>query len=263
MKREGRAARLVDEIAGQLASAHRVRLPLVSDDDAVAISRQLHAEIADGCAERARAVAARGEVIACARGCNACCANVIFVYEPEAVEVAEWLARPEQREARAAFLAAYPAWHAETGASAAAIRDLHGRGAFDEAQRAYEELRARAILCAFNVDGACAIYPVRPNVCRNTHALGTAERCAPGSAERPRFLEHAPLEATLDRARRVLRAVQQRRLGTTAAGALCDVVHERLTAPPPEEEEAPVAEPGRNDPCPCGSGRKYKRCHGA
>jgi preprotein translocase subunit SecA len=22
-------------------------------------------------------------------------------------------------------------------------------------------------------------------------------------------------------------------------------------------------EPGRNDPCPCGSGKKYKRCHGA
>lgn len=21
-------------------------------------------------------------------------------------------------------------------------------------------------------------------------------------------------------------------------------------------------EPGRNDPCPCGSGRKYKKCHG-
>ena len=24
-----------------------------------------------------------------------------------------------------------------------------------------------------------------------------------------------------------------------------------------------VAEPGRNDPCPCGSGKKYKKCHGA
>jgi len=24
-----------------------------------------------------------------------------------------------------------------------------------------------------------------------------------------------------------------------------------------------VAAPGRNDPCPCGSGRKYKKCHGA
>jgi preprotein translocase subunit SecA len=34
---------------------------------------------------------------------------------------------------------------------------------------------------------------------------------------------------------------------------------------------APVAQPyvrdepkiGRNDPCPCGSGKKYKKCHGA
>jgi SEC-C motif domain protein len=24
-----------------------------------------------------------------------------------------------------------------------------------------------------------------------------------------------------------------------------------------------TAAPGRNDPCPCGSGKKYKRCHGA
>lgn len=34
------------------------------------------------------------------------------------------------------------------------------------------------------------------------------------------------------------------------------------------EEDAPKkpihveAEPGRNDPCPCGSGKKYKKCHG-
>lgn len=36
---------------------------------------------------------------------------------------------------------------------------------------------------------------------------------------------------------------------------------ERLLAPP-----APVqakTQPGRNDPCPCGSGRKFKRCCGA
>ena len=24
-----------------------------------------------------------------------------------------------------------------------------------------------------------------------------------------------------------------------------------------------AAKVGRNDPCPCGSGKKYKRCHGA
>jgi hypothetical protein len=36
------------------------------------------------------------------------------------------------------------------------------------------------------------------------------------------------------------------------------------------EAEAPAntpvsvdKEPGRNDPCPCGSGKKYKKCHGA
>ncbi|MYH32847.1 MAG: hypothetical protein F4133_03455, partial [Gammaproteobacteria bacterium] len=39
---------------------------------------------------------------------------------------------------------------------------------------------------------------------------------------------------------------------------------------PPAAAPAPVqtyrrARPrvGRNDPCPCGSGKKYKRCHGA
>jgi preprotein translocase subunit SecA len=25
----------------------------------------------------------------------------------------------------------------------------------------------------------------------------------------------------------------------------------------------PVPEVGRNEPCPCGSGKKYKKCHGA
>ncbi len=29
-----------------------------------------------------------------------------------------------------------------------------------------------------------------------------------------------------------------------------------------ETKAEPVPRVGRNDPCPCGSGRKYKRCHG-
>ena len=33
---------------------------------------------------------------------------------------------------------------------------------------------------------------------------------------------------------------------------------------PPRQEPRRVDKvPGRNDPCPCGSGRKYKKCHGA
>jgi preprotein translocase subunit SecA len=33
-------------------------------------------------------------------------------------------------------------------------------------------------------------------------------------------------------------------------------------APPPRQPRA-LPKVGRNDPCPCGSGRKYKKCHGA
>ncbi len=31
----------------------------------------------------------------------------------------------------------------------------------------------------------------------------------------------------------------------------------------PEPPPAPAGKVGRNDPCPCGSGKKYKKCHGA
>ena len=38
----------------------------------------------------------------------------------------------------------------------------------------------------------------------------------------------------------------------------------RLRSPaPPTQSTTPRLNVGRNDPCPCGSGVKYKRCHGA
>jgi preprotein translocase subunit SecA len=51
----------------------------------------------------------------------------------------------------------------------------------------------------------------------------------------------------------------------------------RVWAPPPREPARAISPPpppvqtrvrespkiGRNDPCPCGSGKKYKKCHGA
>ena len=54
-------------------------------------------------------------------------------------------------------------------------------------------------------------------------------------------------------------------------GTVDDVLQEMAVfgeAPPTEEEDWPVPEPvrnalrdvGRNDPCPCGSGKKYKKC---
>jgi preprotein translocase subunit SecA len=38
---------------------------------------------------------------------------------------------------------------------------------------------------------------------------------------------------------------------------------EEPALPPPVEPVHVDKEPGRNDPCPCGSGKKYKKCCGA
>jgi uncharacterized protein len=49
--------------------------------------------------------------------------------------------------------------------------------------------------------------------------------------------------------------------------ALPDMLHDlhvhRIEALTPREPVRRAATPERNDPCPCGSGRKYKKCHGA
>ena len=43
----------------------------------------------------------------------------------------------------------------------------------------------------------------------------------------------------------------------------------RVPVEPPDpvvavpEPPAAAQKPGRNDPCPCGSGKKFKKCHGA
>ena len=36
-----------------------------------------------------------------------------------------------------------------------------------------------------------------------------------------------------------------------------------VQAPPTADEQQAVHKVGRNDPCPCGSGKKYKKCHGS
>jgi len=37
----------------------------------------------------------------------------------------------------------------------------------------------------------------------------------------------------------------------------------RPATPEPAFARNPYAGVGRNDPCPCGSGKKFKKCHGA
>ncbi|MET0836984.1 MAG: SEC-C metal-binding domain-containing protein, partial [Thermoleophilaceae bacterium] len=61
-------------------------------------------------------------------------------------------------------------------------------------------------------------------------------------------------EAALERARAGSRATATAGAGGAAATTV-STTGQRIVA---EEDRV-----GRNDPCPCGSGKKYKKCHGA
>src|SRR5581483_7280177 len=61
-------------------------------------------------------VESRGEhKIACAAGCNACCANFVRCSKAEALLVADWLRRPENAAALARFREKLPAWRSNAG----------------------------------------------------------------------------------------------------------------------------------------------------
>lgn len=54
-----------------------------------------------------------------------------------------------------------------------------------------------------------------------------------------------------------------RRAGRGGGGDSEEVVARESPPAPPANVAGIVAKVGRNAPCPCGSGRKYKHCHGA
>lgn len=227
-----RLGELVAELGahpGYALGARRFPRP-VSDDDAAAIASALADEMDEGAALRARAAAEQGDTIVCAPGCSACCEVMVMVYRPEALAVARWLGADENREAREHFRAAYPAWRDAAGDTAA---ELGARFAAGDA-RGYDRLRLaqfkRRLMCAFNRDGRCTIYPVRPLGCRNAHALETNARCAADSKVPPTALAFVPLERLLEGANRLLRAAHNAspKAQRHRPHALCAAVHDLL-----------------------------------
>jgi hypothetical protein len=230
--------------------------PRVDRGDAVAITRHLHAELDRGVEARRGQVEQAGHAIACARGCTSCCEQVIVVLEPEALSVARWLADPAQAARRARFEAAHPAWRARAGDLVERTADAADRQDHPTQVAVANEAFARHLLCPFNHEGGCEIYPVRPAVCREKEALDSQEPCKQLDGE-PRVPTWVPIERFMDRIRDV-----------------SDAMHAAI-APPPQRP-VPLADrvlallaegdrpaPGRNEPCPCGSGKKHKKCCGA
>jgi Fe-S-cluster containining protein len=238
----------VAEALAEAASkpAPKRRLPVVSASDAAGLVELLYEQL-DEAIERRHADAERaGQVIACKRGCNACCASPVVVGEHEALTVARWLSLPAQAAVRERFLSRYPSWRAALGELIEQVTKAPDEAARAERGIAY---RQRWAMCPFNEQGDCAIYPVRPALCRKAHALDSNAACQEPDGE-PDTFAHPEVEATYE-AQEGLRVVLHHSLRPGRVGeALPKAVLRRLTA----------ATAFPNQPCPCGSGQKHRRC---
>jgi Fe-S-cluster containining protein len=228
----------LDQLVGELASnpgyaTGHARFPRrVSLDEAGRIAGVLQDEVDRGVDQRAAMIDAQGWQLACKRGCNGCCEEPIMVFRPEAARVARWLDRPENGEIRAAFRAGYPAWRDRQGDTPAR---LSATFAADPARYvdAHKAAWARRILCAFNVDGACSIYPVRPIVCRLAHALDTSEHCRGGATQPAHRASFVPLDQFVATTRKLLAAAHHAARGPKGrVEALCTAVYELLPPTP-------------------------------
>lgn len=202
--------------------------------DARTIAADIHRSVDNGTAKRAELAAEQGHPVACRAGCSACCRQLVMIWAAEAELIAAWLDEPAQEATRLAFLEAYPRWRDD---SAAAIKLVLERTAANDAKGQFAALVdhwRKGVMCAFNHDGTCSIYPVRPSLCRHAHALDTSERCVPdettGSAAMS--LQFVPLEQFMKKTKELSMAMHHA-LGRPRKRSepLCTAVYQRLRKP--------------------------------
>jgi Fe-S-cluster containining protein len=234
-KEAERLRNLVEELASDpgYASGARKFPRRVSLDDAVTIAGGLQDEVDAGVAARDAQIASQSLVLACKRGCNGCCEEPIMIFRPEAARVARWLEQPENAAVRDAFRAAYRTWKAAVGDMPAKLSQLSA-GDPGTYIAAHIEGWKLGVLCAFNHGGDCTIYPVRPIVCRNGHAINTSEYCHGASTRPATRATFVPLDQFIARTRKLLAATHNAARGPRGRiEALCQVVYEMLISRPP------------------------------
>jgi Fe-S-cluster containining protein len=222
--------RLIEQLAADLdgyATTRRFprRLKL---DEAAEVAEFVHTQVDQGVDARAAAIARSGTSLACTRGCTGCCEEPIMVFRPEAARVARWLALPENADARAAFVAAYPAWKERIGDTVARLSELYASDAKNYVAHHVDAWR-KGVLCAFNQNGDCTVYPVRPTVCRTGHALETNQHCSGASETSAARATFVPLDDFVARTRRLLLATHNATHGARGRPeALPHLVHAML-----------------------------------
>jgi preprotein translocase subunit SecA len=75
--------------------------------------------------------------------------------------------------------------------------------------------------------------------------------------------EEAERQRRLEQAMRFQHAAPEQLTAAPGAGGLSDEQGESQPLAPAEPFVRDHRKVGRNEPCPCGSGKKYKHCHGA
>ncbi|MFO0576584.1 MAG: hypothetical protein U1A78_21470 [Polyangia bacterium] len=227
----------VEELVGALlrhpgfASGERRFPRRVERDEGADLAEQLMAQVDRACAARSQVSARQGLPIVCSRGCSGCCEELVLVYLPEAAAVTRYLMRPENHAARDAFLAGFPAWQKAVGDAAVRMSECVARGDNKGYVERHQAQWRRRILCAFNRDGECTVYPVRPLACRNAHAVETPTRCSGANVSGPPAarVEYQPLDEYLRGARTVLIAAHHAMGGERRRPqALCEAVHRLL-----------------------------------
>jgi Fe-S-cluster containining protein len=205
--------------------------------EAAAMTTALYAQLDVAAETRAEELAQAGTPLACHRGCIGCCHSVVAASEPEVVTIVRWLGRDDNADARAGFLTAYPRWRAALGADHDAVADALDRSSRRATLDALGAAFRRAVLCAFNRDGECMIYPVRPVVCRSAHAIDGHARCAPDATEPAHLATDATFDAVLGSVMSMLGMVHGVMTSGRRRVPLCDAVHDQLAAlegePPP------------------------------
>lgn len=203
------------------------KAPAITAEDAAGISKHFHAQ-ADRGAEALKTVAKNLDVtIACGEGCNGCCHEMVMVRDPESVEVAMWLAKPEQADVAATFLDQYPEWRRAVGDAPERLAALLRGGSQEAYNDAHRAQWRKAVLCAFNKDGKCLIYPVRPMACRHAHAVNTSAHCHPSdtSGQKAQQIAFVPLEDLMTMSRRVMRAAERALRGGNFVSGQESLVH--------------------------------------
>ena len=148
--------------------------------------------------------------------------------------------------------------------------ELHERPGFVEAEREarrnvglFPPRRASSLLVTFESGPAWAVDAVRRAY--GLQALPAVVRLSPGSRRAPAPRELLELAAALRCA-----AMLSEEAAGPDHGAQVELAADRfelmaLATPPrmasPEPPRLALSAAGRNAPCPCGSGRKFKRCH--